>query len=124
MDAVLVQSLSHTYVNDVQRMYSLGRLKRWEGISAFFSASTATEVISLVEAEYDMYCAQLSLGLCEVKATGPPLFRAPQHPFTCRAVRKYGEKDAMFPIHTCPARGRHGGCCLLAQNLNHKPFAN
>ena len=116
MNGVLVLSLSHTDVNDGQRMHSMGRLKRWERIEVFFSSGTETEVISFVEAEYGLYWGQLPPGLCgEVEATGPPPYKAPQHPFPCRAVRKYREKTAMFHAHTCPARGRHGGCCLYAQ---------
>lgn len=120
MDGVLVLSLSHTDANDGQRMYSMGRLKRWERIEVFFSAGTETEVISFVEAEYVSYWGQLPPGLCgEVEATGPPPYKAPQHPFPCRDMRKYREKTTMF-MHIPVLLG----AATVAAACMHRHFAN
>lgn len=117
-----VLSLSHTSVDDGQRMYSLGRLEWWERIYPHCWHRNWGD--QHVEAEYSLYWGWLLPELRgRVEAPDPPSHGAPHFPFPCKAVREHGEKTAMFCAHVCPVRGHLGGCSLFVQCLNHNRFA-
>lgn len=95
MRSSAVLSLSHTSVNDGQRMYSMDRLERWERIYLHFWHRNRGD--QLVEAEYSLNWGQLFTELSGgAETTDPPLHDTLHYPFPCKAVREHGEKTAMF----------------------------